>query len=66
MRIRWFGCADAFDRDVCARSRNRARTKGCGGGGELVDGIGDNRKVWHMLVIRFGGVTIVLVMSFEC
>ena len=58
--------ADAFDRDARVRSRNKARAKGFGGGEESTGGIGVNRNVRNRLVIRFGVVTMVLAMSFEC
>jgi hypothetical protein len=58
--------ADAFDRDARARSCSRARAKGFGGGEESVGGMGVNRNVRNRLVIRFGVVTMVLAMSFEC
>ena len=58
--------AEAFDRDPRVKSRNRTRAKGFGGGEESVGGIGVNRNVRNRLVIRFGVVTMVLAMSFEC
>ena len=58
--------ADAFDRDACARNRKRARAKGFGRGEGSVGGIGDDRKVWNRLVIKFWVVMVVLTMSFDC
>ena len=57
---------DAFDRDARARSCSRASAKGFGGGEESVGGMGVNRNVRNRLLIRFGVVTMVLAMSFEC
>ena len=58
--------ADAFDRDARVRSRKRARAKGFGGREESVGGMGVNRNVRNRFVTRFGVVTILLAMPFEC
>ena len=58
--------ADAFDRDARARSPSKARAKGLGEGEVLVGGIGVNMNTRNRLVIRFGVVTMVLAMLFDC
>ena len=57
---------DAFDRDARIRSRSRTSARGSGGEEESVGGMGVNRNVRNILAIRFGVVTMVLEMSFEC
>ena len=58
--------ADAFDRDARVSNRSKTRAKGSGGGEELVGGMGVNMNVRNRLAIRFGVVTMVLAMIFEC